>query len=377
MPISEIYDVWRSAPFGIKDGLLPVLAVAFLLSQHGTLAFYRQGLFQARVSDLDTDYLAKDPTDVQLRWMDLSDVSRRLLSEMADIVRDLDEENALAHLEPIDVAKGLVAIYDRLPPWVARTQRLSDNAKRIRQLFKKANDPNKLIFDDIPQVLNDGAGTAEEEATQSIANQVREGLMELRQAYPSMLNRMRETLLAELQVPNASSSMLAELRARAENIRELGGDHRLEAFIIRLAQFGGREEDIEGLAGMAVNKPPRDWVDLDLDRAAVELAEMAQRFIRAEAFARVKGRQDKRHAMAVVVGMGGRPTPVHDEFDITDLDRPEVKSLIEQMDTTLRDSGEARRNIILAALAELSARYLDPGAATKPKAGTRRRRAAS
>ena len=296
---------------------------------------------------------------------------------MADIVRDLDEENALAHLEPIDVAKGLVAIYDRLPPWVARTQRLSDNAKRIRQLFKKANDPNKLIFDDIPQVLNDGAGTAEEEATQSIANQVREGLMELRQAYPSMLNRMREMLLAELQVPNASSSMLAELRARAENIRELGGDHRLEAFIIRLAQFDGREEDIEGLAGMAVNKPPRDWVDPDIDRAAVELAEMAQRFIRAEAFARVKGRQDKRHAMAVVVGMGGRPTPVHDEFDITDLDRPEVKSLIEQMDTTLRDSGEARRNIILAALAELSARYLEPSVATKSKADTRRRQAAS
>ena len=43
VPISEIYDVWGSAPFGIKDGLLPVLAVAFLLSQHGTLAFYRQG----------------------------------------------------------------------------------------------------------------------------------------------------------------------------------------------------------------------------------------------------------------------------------------------------------------------------------------------
>ncbi len=377
VPISEIYDVWRRAPFGIKDGLLPVLAVAFLLSQHGTLAFYRQGIFQARVSDLDTDYLAKDPTGVQLRWMDLSDMSRRLLSEMANIVRNLDEENALTHLEPIDVAKGLVAIYDRLPPWVSRTQRFSDNAKRIRQLFKQAKDPNRLIFDDIPKVLNDAQGVGEEEATQRIANQVREGLMELGQAYPAMLNRMREMLLAELQVPNASPSMLAELRARADNIRELGGDHRLEAFIIRLSQFNVREEDMESLAGMAVNKPPRDWVDLDIDRAAVELADMAQRFIRAEAFARVKGRQDKRHAMAVVVGMDGRPTPVHAEFDITDLDRPEVKMLVERMDTTLQESGEGRRNIILAALAELSARYLDATNATEPVASTKRRRAAS
>ena len=371
VPIAEIYDVWRQAPLGIKDGLLPVLAVAFFLSQRGTLAFYRQGIFQARVSELDIDYLARDPVDVQLRWMDLSDTSRRLLSEMADIVRDLDEENELSHLEPIDVARGLVAIYDRLPPWVGRTQRLSRNAKQIRQLFKQANDPNKLIFDDIPKLLNDVQGVDDREYIQQIAGRVREGLTELHQAYPTMLNRMRETLLAELQVPNASPSMLAELRARADNIRELGGEHRLEAFIVRLARFEGSDEDMEGLAGMAVNKPPRDWVDPDIDRATVELADMAQQFVRAEAFAHVKGRQDKRHSMAVIVGMGGQPKLVHDEFDIMELEQPAVRELIERVDATLRDNGEERRNIILAALAELSAQYLNSATTTKPTTNTR------
>ena len=86
--------------------------------------------------------------------------------------------------------------------------------------------------------------------------------------------------------------MLAELRARAENIRELGGDHRLEAFIVRLARFEGGDEDMESLAGMAVNKPPRDWIDPDIDRAAVELARNGPTLhTRAEAFARVRGRQ--------------------------------------------------------------------------------------
>ena len=111
--------------------------------------------------------------------MDLSDTSRRLLSEMADIVRDLDEENTLCHLEPIDVARGLVAIHDRLPLWASRTQRLSRNAKQIRQLFKQANDPNKLIFDDIPKVLNDVQGIDDREDIQQVAGRVREGLTEL------------------------------------------------------------------------------------------------------------------------------------------------------------------------------------------------------
>ena len=365
MPVSEIYEIWRRPPFGIKDGLLPVLAAAFLLSQRTTLAFYRDGIFQARVSELDMEFLARDASDIQVRWMDISEMSRRLLSEMADIVRDLDEENTLTHLEPIDVAKGLVAIYDRLHPWVGRTQRLSRNARRIRQLFKQANDPNKLIFDDIPGVLPNVQEVELKDASEEIADRVRNGLTELIQAYPNMLNRIRETLLTELQVPNASPSMLAELRARAVNIRELGGDHRQEAFIVRLAEFEGGDDDMAGLAGMAVNKPVQNWVDPDIDRATVELATVAQRFIRAEAFARVKGRKDKRNAMAVIVGMGGQPKLAHEEFEITERDQPDVKNLIDRVDVALRDNGKERRNVILAALAELSARYLDSKISTK------------
>lgn len=365
--LSEIYGIWSAPPFGIKNGLLPVLAVAFLMSQSGSLAFYRDRIFQARLSDLDIDYLIRDPNEIQVRWMDLSANSRRLLSSMADIVRDLDSNNTLINLQPIDVAKGLVAIYDHLPLWVGRTQRLSNTAKRLRQLFKQANDPNKLVFDDIPNVLGADSEDQNTAATERIAKQVCDGLIELQQAYPAMLHRLREILLAELQVPNTSEATLAELRERAENIRELGGDHRLEAFIVRIAQFQGTEMDVEGLAGLAVNKPPQTWVDTDIDRAEVGLAELAQRFLRVETFARVKGRRDKRHSMAVIVGMDGRPTPVHDEFQIADHDHSEVDALIERVDQSLRDSGVERRNIILAALAELSARYLDPREEKKSK----------
>ena len=358
VPVSELYDLWRKPPFGIKDGLLPVLAAAFILSQRRMVAVYRQNVFQARVTDLDMDYLARDAGDIQLRWMDLSERSRELLSDMAGIVRELDEENFLTDLEPIDVAKGLVAIHDRLAPWVGRTQHLSTNAKMVRQLFKQASDPNGLIFNEIPQSLSGGLDLAHKNALRTISNNVREGLKELQEAYPAMLRRLKEILLAELQVPNTSGPMLGELRARADNIREMSGDHRIEAFVIRLAQFQGTNEDLESLASMAANKPTRTWVDTDIDRATIELASMAQRFVWTESFAHVKGRSDRRHAMAVTVGVGGRPATVQDEFDVTSLERPEVETLVSRMKQTLQETGEERRNIVLAALAELSALYL-------------------
>lgn len=356
--LAEIYEVWQNPPFGIRDGLLPVLGVAFILSMRANVVFYRQGVFQARMTDLDTDYLAKDPSDVRVRWMNLSDSSRVLLSNMADIVRAMDEEHDLEPMEPIDVARGLISIYDRLPPWVGRTQRLSANAKRLRQLFKQASDPNRLIFDSIPEAMSDGPPSGEDETLQRITDNVQDGLNELRTAYSSLIHRLRETLLKELEVPNASEATLAELRSRADNVRELGGDYRLEAFIMRLALFQGTDEDVVSLAGLATNKPISQWVDADVDMAAVELADLAQRFNRVEAYAHVKGRPDRRHAMAVVVSLGGRPEPLHDYFDVTDLERRSVDDLVSRVEDVLEKCGEERRNIVLAALAELSARYI-------------------
>ena len=377
VPITEVYEVWRRAPFGLKEGLLPVLAVAFFLSERDSLALYRDSMFQVSMSELDADYLVRDPADIQLRWMKLSETSRRLLSELADVVRELDEENTLTHLEPLDVARGLVSIYDQLSPWVGRTQQLSTNAKRVRQLFKQANDPNRLIFDDMPSLVDETESTSNEIAMQQVVDIVREGLKELRIAYPTMLNRLRDVLLAELRVPNTSPSMLTELRARAENIRKLGRDHRLEAFIVRLARFDGKDVEIEDLAGMAVNKPTRNWVDSDIDGAALKLAEMARRFNHAEAFARVKGRRDKRRSTAVVVDIAGHEKLFHDEFDVTDLDQTDVSQLIDRVDRTLDESGEERRNVILAVLAQLISQYLDPEGASKQLAIKKQRKEVS
>jgi len=359
-PISmaEVYDVWRAPPYGVKDGLMPILGVAFILSQRESLAVYREGVFCARFDDVDVEYLAKDAATIQLRWMDLSAVSRRLLSGMADVVRALDEGNTLAHLQPIDVGRGLIGIYEKLPAWTKRTGRLSANAIRVRDLFKRAHDPNQFLFDDIPALVSADGNELVEEELGPIVSGLREGLEELVGAYPSLQRRLADMMLAELQVPNTSPQALAELRDRAENIRQVAGDFHVEAFVGRLSQFDGRDEAFEAIASLAASKPPRDWVDPDLDRAAVELADLAQRFLRCETFARVKGRPEKRHAMAIVIGVNGRPAPLLEEFQIADGDRAQVNAIIHQVEAALDDADEKRHNVILAALAELSTRYM-------------------
>lgn len=374
--VSEIFKLWRAEPYGVKDGLMPVLAVAFILSKRDKVAVYREGIFQAHFKDLDVEFLARDAGDIQLRWMNLSVVSRRLLSGMASVVRELDPENDLTNLEPIDVARGLVAIHDNLRLWTKRTTRLSANAIKVRTLFKQASDPNKFLFDDIPSVLEQEGDLAGKAGIRKAVSVVRDGLAELVEAYPAMLRRLQEMMLAELEVPNASPQALDELRNRAENIKQLSGDFRLDAFAGRLAQFTGTDDDMEGIASLAANKPPQDWVDPDLDRAAIEIAAMAQSSVRLETFAHIKGRPNKRHTLAVVIGNAGARATVLEEFDIGDSDRQVIEELITRIEVALAEGDMSRRNVILAALAEISTSYMQtaPG---KDGSATKRRRAVS
>lgn len=353
--LAEICAVWRSAPYGLKDGLMPVMSVAYILSRRNEVALYRQNIFQAQFTDLDIDYLVKDAADIQLRWMNLNDVSRKLLSSLAQIVRELDCSNALRNLEPIDVGRGLISLYVGLPSWAQRTMRLSANAIHIRDLFKRANDPNQFIFNDLPKLVGDQKNPTSLESLQLVEQRLRDGLQEMLQAYPAMLGRLLDNLLSELHVPNSSPHSLAELRDRAENIRDVSGDFRLNAFVNRLADFHGRVADIEGLASLATNKPPRDWNDADLDRAAVELTAFAQQFNKTETVARIKGRPDKRHAMAVMIGLRGRPTPLVAEFDVTDRELVHAEAIAAELAEVLERNTKLRPEVRMAAIACLSA----------------------
>jgi hypothetical protein len=365
--LEELYDAWRVQPHGVKNGLMPILAVAYILSRRDNLALYRQNIFQARFTDLDIDYLAKDPRDIQLRWLDLNEETQHLLLGMADIVRKLDENQRCIALKPIDIARGLVAAYEALEFWTKRTARLSAEAIRIRDILKHASDPNRLLLDDLPALVGANTDLANKHAVSQAVAAVGNGLQELRTRYKNMLDELRKLLFKELHVLDASKESIALLRERAKNVRDVSGDFRLNAFIGRIAQFQGVDADIEGLASLAANKPPRDWTDPDLNQAALELASFAQQFIRTEAFARVKGRRDKRHSMAVVVGFGSQPTPASQEFSVTDADRSAIEDLIYRVELTLRQADQQQKHVILAALAELSARFMSKTVEHPPK----------
>ncbi|WP_299047775.1 hypothetical protein [uncultured Tateyamaria sp.] len=347
----EIIRAWGEAPIGLKNGLGPVFLTAYVFSRRDRVAVYGEGVFQASFNELCVEFLARDSKDIQLRRVEMQGFVGETLKTLGSLLKIKGE------VQPLIVARTIIGEFDALVPWTSRTQSLSPKTLKVREILKRASDPNKLLFDDLPKLTEPRAdGSFDPNATAVL---LRDALAEMRAAYPKILDDLKDLMLRELDARSQSEESYQALRDRADNIRHIGGDLRLEAFVGRLTQFHGTREDMEGLAGVAINKLPRDWNDSDRERAAVGLTELATDFLKTETMARVKGRKDGRHAMAVVMGKEDMPHSLFEEIQVADVDWGDVETLAKNLDRALSEADQQRREVILAALIEVTSKYLN------------------
>ena len=337
--LGKLYRIWGDPPFGIRRGLMPILALAFIMANRHRLALYGEGKFQADIDDYLVDILLQDEDLVALRRVDVDAFRGAILDGVARAVKKATGKACPP--DPLEVARRLVRFARDLPPWTQKTLSLSPPTSEVRRVLLRADDPHKALFVDIPTIFG-------ESDAQAAAKGIESALHELAAAYPKMMAELSQKMMGALDEPEND---YVDLQQRARIVAELTGDLRVDAFAARLAIYCGDVNDLEAIASMAINRPPREWTDRDPDQAALALADFALKFRRAETLARVKGRHPSREAMALIIGTGEAGQEVIEEFEIAERDRPKVTALAQALHKVLAQSG-AERSVVLAALAE-------------------------
>lgn len=337
--VDSIYNRWHLPPFGMKQGVLPVFLTAFLLAHKANIAVYKDGMFIPRLSDADIDECLQDPKRFSLRWITIDEDKVQILEGISKLLEEVGEKAGSA--DPLEAARGLVALIFSLPDWGRRTQRLGETAKAIRDMLLKANDPHKVLFVDLASLL--GADDGE-----SYVAALRAPLHEIAEAYPKMLSEVEAKMLQAL---DASLNSLDSLRERATAVAGISGNFRLDAFSTRLASYDGSRSALEGILSLAAEKPPRDWVDRHIDAAVLELVQFARRFREAEAFVTVKDRPAHSEAIAVVIGAGAQTTTISRSFSISERHRKTVEDKAAELTSMLQEQG-FETDILLAILAK-------------------------
>lgn len=343
--VADLYALWKAPPFGIRDGLLPVLAVAFLLSLQDRAAVYLDNVFRPQVDRFFVDRLLQEASAVGFRWVDMSETDVTMVAELSSRLSAFGEPVAPTAL---DVAKTLVRHVRSLPNWTLRTQSFEPQTLAFRNVAKTSHDPNQFLFQETPPLFSPASRQLD---GVELADRIAEAWKTLGEAYPAMLDGLMAHLFRELRVRSPEKDLPA-LRRRAAALKSANGNFRLSALATRLEAYTGTLEDIEGIASLAANKPSREWVDRDVDAARIELAALAQQFLKTETFNRGAAGGAGRTAFAIYMSDPSFPAPMAPELDLDADERRHADALAVKL-RALLDAEAQSSAIALGALAQV------------------------
>ncbi|HEX9389846.1 MAG TPA: hypothetical protein VF928_00895 [Usitatibacteraceae bacterium] len=351
--LTDIYRVWKAAPFGLTGGVMPLIGLAYIMSNRASMAMYLDDVYQPDITDVFAHEIARDPKIVALRRVIGTAEQSKLLRALSETLFARTRETVAP--EPLALGRALVKFYLNLPPWTRRTQKLSVGATKLKSTLHAAADPPKLVLVDLPSL----AGSGE---PKKIAKFLGETLDELGNAYSNELEQTRTQFLGALGVVKGRE---ATLKQRAAVVQGITGDLRLEALATRLASDGMTLKAFEDIVGLAVNRPARELTDLDFDRATMAVADLALQFRHAEMLAAVRNRKPSRLAIGVVVGTGESGQTTMRSIDVGNDEMEPVQEMADEVYSLVERYGSDMR-LALAALATVGVKLIDKLPESKP-----------
>ena len=345
--IHDLYQVWKNPPYGINQGLMQLLAWSLILAYKSNISVYVSKVYRPNLGEEDVESMLLGNTDIELMWVTLDKKTESFLSDISESIKWRDSKPST--ISPLAISRALVSQVISLPAWVRRTNTLSPSARRFRNLLQRANDPNKVIFED----LMGSNGKTHLRNKKQLVESVKSAITELDGAYDKMLLKFEDRMLEALEATSAPESICE----RAGGLSAKTGNFRLDAFIQRLIEYRPKDaKSIENILGLVANKPPEHWTDRDLDSAYIELGELSVNFLKAEIYVRVDGQKSSNLAIAWITTGNSKTSTKFEEFSIQKGKLPSVQKIAETLVEKLNEEFSSREEC-LATIAEMGKKF--------------------
>jgi len=286
VPVTQVFQELRRPPYGVRDGLSPLLLAVFAVVHEQELAFYEDGTFIPRMTGSIFLRLTKAPETFEMQWFPLSGVRAELFQRL---VRTLQPGRDVTRpVDVLDVVRPLASFAGALPAYSLHTTRLSSQAQAVRAALVDAREPAPLLFSELPVACGlppfaadaQGDGNLVEEFAQLLKTSVDE----LRSAYPSLLSWMLSALQSRFGLSGSFLDMQAVLAPRARALSAFAREPRFKSFCLRLADTALSEPQwLESLGSLICAQPPARWRDADAQKFEQEIEAICSLFARVEA----------------------------------------------------------------------------------------------
>lgn len=285
IPVTDLIAMLRRPPFGLKEGPIPILLCLFLIVNSDELALYQEGAFIPSLGPEDMELMAKRPEYFTIKRFQQARIRGQVFQLYMSLLKAQPSSHGrqMRNETLISVVGPLVHFVKGLNPYVLHTKSVSRYAQNVRHVLQHARDPFDLLFVDLPRALELEPFQSPDEIIDEDLLNFRErftrAISELRQAYPRLLERIKQVVLHAFGSDQDLAPLRGQLRQRAPNLAGRCGDLTLRPLLGTLTNFSGT--DIEWLVSVATivsQRPVDSWRESDLDSFAVRMRDFAGRF---------------------------------------------------------------------------------------------------
>ena len=283
--VLELFEELRKPPYGVRDGLIPLLLAIYYVAHRQDIAIFEDGTFLREVRGDDFYRLTKAPEHFEIQHSAIEGVRASVFNHLINVL-GIQQTSNNQDSRILDVVQPLCNFVVQLPEYVHNTKKLSQEAIAVRDLLMSAKEPAPLLFRDLPIVCGSSSfnvtESIEDNRVQDFAEKLKEYLEELKDTYTELLARLKLVIFEVFDV-DSSSQGRSLLEKRAEVLRISVSESQLKALCVRLSDDKLSETKwIESVASFIVSKPPSYWVDSDEQIFRHKLEALSSRFKHVE-----------------------------------------------------------------------------------------------
>lgn len=285
VPVTELFAELRKRPYGVRNGLIPLLFAIYYVAHRQEIAIFEDGTFLREVRGEDFYRLIRAPEYFEIQHSAIEGIRASVFDQLMQVL-EIPQTSGKQDSRILDVVLPLCNFVAQLPEYVHKTKKLSPGAIAVREKLMSGKEPAPLLFRDLPTAYGEApfdiTQPIDDNQVQDFAEGVKFYLAELKNAYTELLERIKYAIFQAFE-EGCNTEGRNSIAKRADNLWGMVSEYQLKAFCGRLKDKKLSDTKwIESIANLVISDSPSSWDDSDENVFQYELAALVTRFKHVE-----------------------------------------------------------------------------------------------
>ena len=195
-PLSELLTILQKPPIGLKLGLLEIWIPLFMILKGNDCALYYQDSYVPEINTDIINLVFKNPKLFSIKAFRIDENKKELFRRYRSF-QNLPSDNEFSNKQFVETIRPFLLKFNELNEYGRKTNKISPEARKLRDAIKTATDPESAFFHDFPNAL--GYSNLEklksEKSISEFITTLYIKLSEIENSYNDLINRLEIHLI--------------------------------------------------------------------------------------------------------------------------------------------------------------------------------------